>query len=314
LEGDIKGCFDNISHDWLRQHIIIDKHMLNQWLQAGYLHEGKYYDAKSGVPQGGVISATLANMVLDGMSEAIDNSVGKRGQVGLIRYADDFIVTASNQTILTEKVQPAIERFLNSRGLSLSPEKTKITAIETGFDFLGFNVRHYKGKLLIKPAKQAIKAILLTLKQRVKDNLHLTPGQLIRHLNPIIQGWCNYYKHVVAKKTFYYLQHRVFLLLMYWIKRRHPNKSVGWRVKKYFIRQGTRAWVFSGTVQTQKAGTKKVTLYAAGDTVIKRHVKVRAQANPFLPEYFGYFRMRLAHYLKHANWRNRIINNDLCKA
>jgi RNA-directed DNA polymerase len=153
LEGDIKACFDNISHEWIKAHIILDKHVLAKWLTAGYVYKNQWGETIAGTPQGGVISPTLANMVLDGMNSAISAVTNKTDKVHLVRYADDFIVTANSKELLENKIQPVIEKFLKERGLTLSEEKTRITHIDEGFDFLGFNIRKYKGKLLTKPSK-----------------------------------------------------------------------------------------------------------------------------------------------------------------
>src|SRR5713101_8843963 len=166
LEGDIKGCFDAISHEWLLTHIPMEKAMLKKWLKAGYVDRHVLYPTKEGTPQGGICSPVLANMTLDGLEKLLWETFPhntKRGgkyyntQVNLIRYADDFIITGRSKELLEQEVKPLVEQFMRERGLQLSPEKTVITHIEEGFDFLGQNVRKYKAgkryKLLIKPSK-----------------------------------------------------------------------------------------------------------------------------------------------------------------
>ena len=159
LEGDIKGCFDHISHQWLLDNIPTDKVMLCKWLESGFVFNRQLFPTEEGAPQGGIISPTLANMALDGLQAMLaENFKLRRTKMGyfnpmvnLVRYADDFIITCSDREILESQIKPAVSEFLQARGLTLSEEKTKITHIDEGFDFLGFNVRKYKGTLLIKP-------------------------------------------------------------------------------------------------------------------------------------------------------------------
>jgi RNA-directed DNA polymerase len=162
LEGDIKGCFDNIRHSWMLDHIPMDEAMLQKWLEAGYVYQQQLFPTGAGTPQGGIISPTLANMTLDGLERKLAMQFGRKGtkrsdkyQVNLVRYADDFIITGRTRELLENEVKPLVEHFLAERGLTLSVEKTKVMCIEEGFDFLGWTVRKYNGKLLIKPsAKQ----------------------------------------------------------------------------------------------------------------------------------------------------------------
>ena len=170
LEGDIKGCFDNISHQWLLEHVPMDKSILRKWLESGYLEDQVFYDTISGTPQGGIISPVLANFALDGLERRLREAFpdrgkgserGKAAQVHLIRYADDFIITGHSPELLATKVKPIVESFLQERGLELSLEKTSITHLTDGFDFLGQNVRRYpNGKLLIKPSRKSIRSLL----------------------------------------------------------------------------------------------------------------------------------------------------------
>src|SRR4030095_12361716 len=149
LEGDIKACFDRISHPWLLKNIPMDKRILRGWLQAGYWEKGQLFPTEFGTPQGGIISPVLANLTLDGMEQAIRSRIRlRRAQVNFIRYADDFIVTARTRETLEQIVEPTVVDFLSPRGLELSEQKTTITHIETGFNFLGQNVRKYKNKLV----------------------------------------------------------------------------------------------------------------------------------------------------------------------
>ena len=197
LEGDIKACFDKISHTWLMNNVPMDKSMLAKWLSAGYVDQGQLYPTNDGTPQGGIISPTLLTITMAGMEQAIKSVVSQKDKVNVVSYADDFIVTGISKEVLEQKVKQAIESFLLTRGLELSNEKTIITHIDNGFDFLGFNVRKYHGKLLIKPAKKSVKAFLKNIRSTIKKQATAKTENLIRLLNPKLRGWANYYRHVV---------------------------------------------------------------------------------------------------------------------
>src|SRR5436305_13940126 len=200
LEGDIAGCFDAISHQWLLTHIPMEKAILKKWLKAGYLEQHILYPTEAGTPQSGIISPVLANMTLDGLERMLMQHFPKvktaeGALVNFVRYADDFLVTGRTKELLEHKVKPLIEEFLRERGLHLSPEKTLITHIEEGFDFLGQNVRKYRAgkrhKLLITPSKKKVKAFLEKIRAIVKANKALSAGKLIENLNPILRVWVN---------------------------------------------------------------------------------------------------------------------------
>jgi len=299
LEADIRSCFDEISHDWLIANIPMDKVILRRWLKAGYMYEGNFSPTEAGTPQGGIISPTLANMVLDGLQPLLKKAFWRSGlnpdKVNIIRYADDFVVTGLNRDILTNKARPLIEQFLAERGLMLSPEKTKITHIDEGFDFLGMNVRKYSGKLLIKPSKKSVKTLLSKIRQKLKSNLMISPSQLIWLLNPILKGWARYYQHVVSKKIFHKISHEIWKAVWNWACRRHPGKGTGWIRKKYFRSVGFRHWVFAAdTGKILKSGKREIrTLYEVSDMPVRRHRQIKTTANPFDPAYEAYFEARL---------------------
>lgn len=292
LEGDIKACFDKISHPWLLENIPLDKSILSQWLKAGFIEKNVFNDTNEGTPQGGIISPTLANMTLDGMADAISKAVTKKDKCNFVRYADDFVVTGASRQVLEEKVKPAIVNFLSERGLTLSDEKTLITKVDQGFDFLGFNVRKYKGKLLIKPSKKSVNALMDKIHDIIFSNKTITAGSLTELLNPIISGWANYYRHVVAKRTFTKVDHNVFLMIKRWVKRRHPNKNTLFWKNKYFRRAGFLDWIFFGVVRKPDNATTIIHLKKTEHTKVIRHTKIRSAANPYDPEYAKYFRER----------------------
>jgi RNA-directed DNA polymerase len=303
LEGDIKGCFDNISHNWLMANVPMDKTILQKWLKAGFIdfRKGKtLFPTEAGTPQGGVISPILANMALDGLETAIKNGCRQKDKVNLVRYADDFIITGASKEVLIDKIRPIVESHLKERGLELSEEKTRITHIEEGFDFLGWNVRKYNEKLLIKPAQKNVKAVLDKIRKTINANKAIRQIHLIKILNPIIRGWVNYHRHVVAKKTFKRVDDRIWRSIWQWCRRRHPNKSLLWIKRKYFNPQGSRNWMFNGKIGATRPDGSPVwaTLIKAADTKIRRHVKIRAEATPYDPKWEPYFEERWTHTLK----------------
>ena len=274
LEGDIKACFDRISQPWLIANIPMDNTILRKWLAAGYMEKGTLYPTEVGTPQGGIASPTLANMALDGLEQAAINAAPRNQKVHVVKYADHLIITGASREILEEKVKPAVAAFLRGRGLELSPEKTKITHINDGFDFLGFNLRKYTGKLLIKPAKSSVKTFLADIRKFIKSNKAAKTENLIRQLNSKIRGWANYYRHVVAKKTFDYVDHNVFLALLAWINRRHPNKSAQWKRQRYFRSRGRRDWVLFASTRSKQGEAMYLDLFHAVSIAITRYIKI----------------------------------------
>jgi RNA-directed DNA polymerase len=296
LEGDIKSCFDRISHNWLLARVPMEKAILRKWLKAGYVEQNVLFPTEYGTPQGGIASPVLANLALDGLEILLKKRYPKahRAKVNLVRYADDFIVTGASQELLEREVKPLVHAFLQERGLELSLEKTKITHIKDGFDFLGFNVRKFRGRPLSQPAKKNVHRFLDDIRASIKTNLALAAGRLIAMLNPKIRGWANFYRHAASKKTFRYVDSEIYKTLWRWAARRHPNKTNRWIKSKYFNTVGLRNWVFSGKVEGRNGEIRTIRLYSASSTPIVRYVKVQGKANPFDPAWNDYFARRAA--------------------
>jgi RNA-directed DNA polymerase len=294
LEGDIKGCFDNFGHGWLESHIPMDKKVLSGWLKAGYVESGKLFPTEAGTPQGGIASPTIANIALDGLGRMLTERFGStvksmnQARVRLVRYADDFIITGTSKELLEREVKPCVEAFLAEPGLELSKEKTKITHISEGFDFLGQNVRKYGGKLLIKPSAKNVKAFLEKVRETIRANRSTKQEALISLLNPMIRGWANYHRHVVAKQTYGAVDYHIWKALWRWARRRHPNKSCAWVRRKYFRTLDHRHWVFALTIRGYNGESSMLTLRLASETRIVRHVRVKADFNPFDPVWDAY--------------------------
>ena len=247
FEGDFKGCFDNLNHEYIMK-CLIDfpaKDAIQKWLKAGFLDNNSFHDTDSGTPQGGIVSPLLANVALHGMEEELGVSYRKNSEyytlksksVGVVKYADDFVIvckTKEEAMSMYEKLNP----YLNKRGLTLAENKTKVTHIEEGFDFLGFNLRQYKTnigmKLLIKPSKVSVKKAKEKIKEVFAQLTGIPVRELIMKLNPIIRGIGNYWSAEVSKKIFGNLDMYVWLKVRIHLKRLHNNKPFKWIYKKYF--------------------------------------------------------------------------------
>jgi RNA-directed DNA polymerase len=215
------------------------------------------------------------------------------GKPAASAVSDWYVITGATKELLEDGVKPLVEAFLRERGLELSPEKTVITHIASGFDFLGQNIRKYNGKLLIKPSTKSVKSLLRNVRTVIKANQSASAGTLICQLNPLIRGWAQYHQHVVSAQTFQSVDHAIYQALWRWAKRRHPGKGEHWIKARYFHSTDARSWLFSGTVRGTEGTPRPVRLYLAHGLHIKRHTKIRSRANPYDPAWEVYFEERL---------------------
>lgn len=286
LEGDITACFDQISHAWLCDHVLMDRRILRQWLAAGYVWQGALYPTTAGTPQGGIISPTLANLALDGLEACIHQAAAPQ-TAHFIRYADDFLVIAHEQAVLAERVKPAIQQFLSARGLTLSAEKTVITSIRDGLDFLGQHLRKYgrRATLLITPSQANVQRFLERIQQDIASSYHRTREELVTRLNKKIRGWARYHRHICAKATFarvdYVIWHALFR------RERRLNPQMGGRtiLRRYFEHG---PYGSSPPHTPLPPGTAPPLLRAAHIPIV-RHIKVKAKANPYCAADAAYF-------------------------
>ena len=308
LEGDIKTCFDKISHEWLLANVPMDKTILRKWLKSGYMEKHAFYDTEEGTPQGGIISPVLANIALDGLERILRKKYpnsgrratkGKNKKINLVRYADDFVITGNSKEILESEVRPLVEQFLRERGLELSPEKTVITHIESGFDFLGQNIRKFPKRtgdgtiVLTRPSNKNVQTFLGKVRRFLEAHKQAATYWMVTKLNPMIRGWANYHRHAASKETFVKVDTLLFKALWAWAKRRHPNKGKRWVADKYFGKTGLRNWRFFGA--TKDKDGQKITnwLVIASNTPIKRHTKIKGGVNPYDPVWEVYLEERL---------------------
>ncbi|MCH7910224.1 MAG: hypothetical protein IIB38_11470 [Candidatus Hydrogenedentes bacterium] len=218
--------------------------------------------------------------------------VSRRGSANLhitfIRYADDFIVTGNSREFLENEVRPLVRDFLAQRGLTLSEEKTRVTLIREGFDFLGMSIRKRGNKLLLAPSAKNVKRLRESIREIANKNRAAAAYILLRKLNPLLRGWTNYYRHVCSSTVFRATSNYLHQTLMRWARRRHTNKGRPWLVRKYFRTSGNRNWVFFGTspdgVITELSEVSHARIW--------RHIKVRSDLNPYASEWQDYIEKR----------------------
>jgi RNA-directed DNA polymerase len=298
LDADLKGCFDNINHEALLQKLQTYpemKRIIRAWLKAGLIDNGVFEETLNGTPQGGVVSPLLANIALHGMETALKTAFKhSEGKPNFVRYADDFVVFhPTEQGIL--KAKAVLEAWIKDIGLEMKPSKTRITHTlreyqgVVGFDFLGWTVKQFPvgkthtGKVnhlgqklgfktIIKPSKEAEKRHIAELGKIIRKNQNASQGQLIRELNPVIRGWTNYHRTMVAGKTFSRCRTNLFQQLQQWGHRRHPNKGKRWIANKYWHVDTGEGWNFTD---------EKAKLWTHDRTHIQRHTKVKDTASPY---------------------------------
>jgi RNA-directed DNA polymerase len=301
LDADIRGAFDNISHEYLLKTVgsVPGKELIKQWLKAGYVEHGEYHATEQGTPQGGVVSPLLANIALHGMEDAIGVKHDYRGQLigkrAVVRYADDFVCFCETRED-AEQVQKILVEWLKERGLTLSEEKTRIVHLTEGFDFLGFNVRHYPApqtsrtgwKLLIKPSKESVQEVREKIKKLWDKAQGSNVQAVLSKLNPIIRGWANYFRTAVAKEIFSGLDRWMFYKTDRYTRRSHPKKSKDWRQHTYWGRfhlDRLDPWVF---------GDKQTGGYLLKFSwfPIERHTLVKGRSSPDDPRLKDYWMKR----------------------
>lgn len=299
LDADIVGCFDNIAHEPLLARIPTFRNVIRRWLKAGTVELGNYAPTSAGTPQGGVISPLLANIALDGIERifGIENARGEylkpherpgNKGISLVRYADDFLVFSRNKYEVEWYVLPKLRKFLGSRGLELHALKTRVTTRGAGFNFLGFTIRQvwtkYHKILLVVPQKEKVKHLLAQVKSIIAANKHAKQESLIKLLNPVIRGWAQYYHHCNAKRTFNFVDARIFRMIWAWCVRRHPKKGKRWVKARYFLTVGRRHWVFGVRPASRLA--------SAAEVAITRYAKVRGYYSPYDPAHRSYWAWR----------------------
>ncbi|MBB4679323.1 RNA-directed DNA polymerase [Crossiella cryophila] len=296
LDADLSAAFDRISHEHLLRAIgsFPGRGLIRAWLRAGVMENGRFSPTEEGTPQGGVISPLLLNIALSGMSTAVggpsnsESSWARRGRPTLVNYADDFVVLCHSEAE-AYGIKESLARWFAPRGLNFNEEKTRVVHLRDGFDFLGFNIRRYNDKMIIKPSKEAVKRV----RKRLHDEVHSLRGvnakAMAKRLNPIIKGWATYYRTVVSKKTFKSLDSHMYRLALKWGKHTHPKKSIAWVVSRYFGRFNSLRqdrWVF---------GDRETGAYVHkfAWVRIERHIQVKGDSSPDDPSLERYWASRV---------------------
>ena len=299
LDADLKAAFDRIDHDHLLAMLggFPARGVIEGWLKAGVIDQGWFTPTDEGTPQGGVISPVLLNVALHGMEQAAgvryhpashrDAGTAVPGSPVLIRYADDLLALCHSRE-QADQVKARLAVWLEPRGLTFNEDKTRVVGLDEGCDFLGFTVRRYDGKLLIKPSKAALVRLRKRLSAEMRALRGLNAEAVLTRLNPIIRGWSAYYRHVVSSKEFNSLDDHMWKLTYKWAKHTHPHKPKRWIISRYFgafhPARGDK-WVF---------GDRDTGAYLLkfSWTPIVRHVLVKGWASPDDPALAGYWAKR----------------------
>jgi RNA-directed DNA polymerase len=294
LDADLAGAFDRLAHDHILNQLgaFPARGMIGQWLKAGVIENGRLHRTEEGTPQGGVVSPVLLNVALHGMEQAAGVRYLSSGSIrvdspALIRYADDLVVHChSRQHAIAIKARLAA--WLAPRGLAFNEDKTRVVTLEEGFDFLGFNVRRYRGKPLIKPSKAAIGRLRERLRAELRSLRGTNAQAVIKRLNPIIRGWAAYYRTQVSSGVFSSLDGYLWKLTYKWARFSHANKSTSWVVHQYFGRFNKARqdrWVFGH----RQSGAY---MHKFAWTHIVRHQIVKHGASPDDPALAEYWARR----------------------
>ena len=261
FEADITACFDEIDHTALMGRVrrrIGDKRVLGlvkAFLRAGILSEdGLNRETITGTPQGGILSPLLANIALSVLDEHFATKWATLGPewkrvkhrraggpvMRLVRYADDFVVMVGGQRADAEALWDEVSSVLAPMGLRLSEAKTRVCHIDEGFDFLGWRIqrrvwRSRTGKRAIYtyPSKKALASVTDKVRSLTRRARHRTLADLLRRLNPVLRGWCNYFRHGVSKRTFSYVDHFAFWRVVGWLRKRHVGLNMHTLVRRY---------------------------------------------------------------------------------
>ena len=260
FEADIAACFDEIDHQALMGRVrdrIADKRVLSwvtAFLRAGILTEtGLNRETITGTPQGGILSPLLANIALSVLDEHFANkwqALGpewkrrKHRRAGgavmrLVRYAD-FVVMLHGTRADADALWDEVGAVLAPMGLRLSVEKTKVCHIDEGFDFLGWRIqrrawRSQTGKRAVYtyPSKKTLASIIDKVRALTRRATHRTLADLLRRLNPVLRGWCNYFRHGVSSRTFSYLDHYAWWRVVWWLRKRHLRLNMHTLVRRF---------------------------------------------------------------------------------
>ncbi|WP_454432098.1 group II intron reverse transcriptase [Bacillus thuringiensis] len=325
FEGDFQGCFDNLNHDYILEKVndFPQKKLITKWLKAGFIDNHVFNESFTGTPQGGIVSPLLANIALHGMEEELRikykmqkhknypegrwviNDYRKRSpKISMVRYADDFVILCESKEkamALYAELQP----YLEKRGLRLAKDKTRVTKITNGFDFLGFTFRKFYKKngtfkIIVKPSKETVKKARSTIKDVFVQLTGTNVKTLLMRVLPVIRGYANHWKRVVSKDIYSKMDHYIFQLTAKFLKRLHNSKSWKWIKKKCFRLdlkgQSKNKWLLT---------EDKYQIINMSWTSIVRHEKILGNNSPYDVKLKGYFKKRDIKQFKSDNVDSR---------
>lgn len=294
LDADIEGFFDSVGHKWLLSNIPMNKDILKEFLSAGFVEGTVFHETSLGFPQGSPISPVLANMALNGLQDQI----GK--EFLFTRYADDFLVLGKSEQDLKESAMPSILEFLKPRGLRLNKNKTSISEISKGFNYLGFHFREYtdknrvkgtkKGILLVKPSNRNIKRLKRVISKLVHEHRNKPIHMLIQSLNMKLRGWSEHYRTVTSQEAFNSISYHLWKVCWAMLRRKHRRRGAAWIREKYFTKVDGNKWILCSK---NKEGEVEIKLFQISYVDIKRHTLCKT-LNPYDPENYDYFDKRKA--------------------
>ena len=261
FEADITACFDEIDHAFLMERVrgrVADKRILGlvkAFLRAGILSEaGLNRNTITGTPQGGILSPLLANVALSALDEHFTRKWEALGPqwtraklrrqgvpaYRIVRYADDFVVMVGGTHSDAQALWAQVSTVLAPIGLRLSEEKSRVCHIDEGFDFLGFRIqrRSWQGRpgkraVYTYPSKKTLASVMGKVRSLTRRQKHRTLAELLRSLNPVLRGWCNYFRHGVSARTFSYLDHWTWWRIVSWLRKRHVGLNWGTLSRRY---------------------------------------------------------------------------------
>ena len=293
VEGDIQSCFDEISHSALLDRVrarVGDKRVLalvKAFLKAGILDEDHLLrETGAGTPQGSILSPLLSNVALSVLDEYIAQAPGGPGasrndrltrrrhglpNYRLSRYADDWCLVVSGTKADAEALREEIAGVLSTMGLRLSEEKTLITHIDEGLDFLGWHIQRRRKRgtnrryVYTYPSHKAVKAVTSKVKTRCRQNTNLPLETLLRQLNPVLRGWTTYFRPGVSSIAFGYLRAFTWRQVIRWLRRKHPG--IAWKeLRRRFCINGW--WPADSDVIMFNPGAVRTTRYRYRGTKI----------------------------------------------
>ena len=278
--GDIRKCYENISHDWIMKNIPMSQYVLKQFLEAGYVFAGEMFPMDTGIGIGCSISPIIANMTLDGMQDYVYSRLYPEGgeidyaNGNMVRYADDVLFTARTRET-AQRIRDIVAEFLNERGLELSIEKCRIVNINETFDFMSRTYFKRNGQVFTKPSTPAMERFMTTMRETI-ENYTGSQKSLIEKINQKIDGWATYHKTGEADFEFRKMDIYINALLLDLSESKHPKWPREKVIDKYFMLDA------KGRHRYALPNKKEVMVKALGDTILINYFPAKTKFNPYI--------------------------------